>query len=102
MKQKIMVSHPMKDQDEEEIERRIKKAKEYAAQNGYVFVGSYFKDEYINDSSIKHPGVCYLGRSLEKNVRMRCRIFLQRLGPGKRLHDRHDVAEAYGLQLIHE
>ena len=87
---KAMLSQPMAGKSEEEIKATREKAIKVLESKGYEVVNTLFTDEWYNNERMKERGVvqiplCFLAKSLEKNVSMSRSLLLQGLGTDARL-----------------
>ena len=87
---KAMLSQPMAGKSEEEIKVTREKAIKALEAKGYEIVNTLFTDEWYSDEHMKERGVvqiplCFLAKSLEKNVHVSRSLLLQGLGTDARL-----------------
>lgn len=90
---KAMLSQPMAGKSEEEIRATREKAIKALEAKGYEIVNTLFTDEWYNNENMKERGVvqiplCFLAKSLEKNVPVSRSLLLQGLGTDERMQVR--------------
>lgn len=90
---KAMLSQPMAGKSEEEIKATRKQAIKVLEEKGYEIVNTLFTDEWYNNEHMKERGVvqiplCFLAKSLEKNVHVSRSLLLQGLGTDERMQVR--------------
>lgn len=106
MRKKAMISQPMNDLTDEEIEKTREKAIRHLDRLGYKVVSTLFKDGWYNNSAMKDRGVMnipvyYLARSLESMSFCDAVYFCDGWEDYRGCRIEHDVAEEYGLDIIY-
>lgn len=106
-KLKAMLSQPMAGKTEEEIISTREKAIEFLESKGYEVINTYFTDEWYSEDSMNKRGVvnrplCFFAKSIENmslcDVAYFCKGWLSTRG----CYLEHEVAKAYGVQIIYE
>ena len=105
-RKKAMISQPMNGLTDEEIEETRNKAIRHLDRLGYKVVSTLFKDNWYNNSSMKDRGVMdipvyYLARSLESMSFCDVVYFCDGWEDYRGCRIEHEVAEAYGLDIIY-
>lgn len=106
IRKKAMISQPMNDLTDEEIEKTREKAIRHLDRLGYKVVNTLFTDDWYSESSMKDRGVvniplCYLAKSLENMSLCSVAYFCDGWEDYRGCRIEHDVAEAYGLDIIY-
>lgn len=106
IKKKAMISQPMNGLTDEEIEKTRNKAIGHLERLGYKVVNTLFTDDWYSESSMKDRGVvniplCYLAKSLENMSLCSVAYFCDGWEDARGCRIEHDVAEAYGLDIIY-
>lgn len=106
IRKKAMISQPMNDLTDEEIEKTREKAIRHLDRLGYKVVSTLFKDGWYNNSAMKDRGVMnipvyYLARSLESMSFCDAVYFCDGWEDYRGCRIEHDVAEEYGLDIIY-
>lgn len=106
IRKKAMISQPMNDLTDEEIEKTREKAIRHLERLGYKVVNTLFTDDWYSESSMKDRGVvniplCYLAKSLENMSLCSVAYFCDGWEDYRGCRIEHDVAEAYGLDIIY-
>ena len=101
-----MISQPMNGLTDEEIEKTRNKAIKHIERLGYKVVSTLFKDGWYNNSAMKDRGVMnipvyYIARSLESMSFCDAVYFCDGWEDARGCRIEHDVAEAYGLDIIY-
>lgn len=104
---KAMISQPMAGKTDEEIAAARDLAVAKLRQMGYEVVNTYFTDEWYSDEAMKERGVvqvplCFLAKSLENMSLCHAAYFCKGWEDARGCKIEHEVAEAYGLEVIHE
>ena len=107
MSKKAMISQPLAFKTKEEIVATREKAIEYLQNLGYEVVNTYFEDEWYSKESMEKRGVvnvplCYLAKSLDIMSKCHIAYFAKGWKSARGCKIEHDVAKAYGLELIYE
>ena len=104
---KAMLSQPMAGKRDEEIiatrEKAIKKLKE----QGFEIVNTLFTDEWFSKEKMAERGVvqiplCFLAKSLENMSLCHAVYFCKGWENARGCKIEHEVAKAYGLEIIYE
>lgn len=104
---KAMISQPMAGKTDEEIAATRDLAVAKLRQMGYEVVNTLFTDEWYSDEAMKERGVvqvplCFLAKSLENMGLCHAAYFCKGWEDARGCKIEHEVAEAYGLEVIHE
>lgn len=104
---KAMLSQPMAGKTDEEIKLTREKAIKVLKENGYEIVNTLFTDEWYNTDQMKARGVvqipvCFLAKSIENMSLCHVAYFCKGWEKARGCKIEHDVAVAYGLQVIYE
>lgn len=104
---KAMISQPMANKSDKEIEETRNKAMRYLESNDYEFVNTLFTDEWYSEAAMKRRGVeniplCFLAKSLENMSLCDTAYFCNGWELTRGCKIEHDVAKAYGLKIIYE
>lgn len=107
IKKKMMVSQPMAGKSEAEIIATRERAIAYAEAHGMEFVNTLFTDEWYSPASMAERGVvnvplCFLAKSLENMSKCHVAYFAEGWGATRGCRAEHDVAKAYGMEIIYE
>lgn len=107
MRQKAMISQPMKGKTEEEIIRQKNKAVDFLESQGYSVVNTYFTDEWTNTDNLLKKGITniplfFLAKSLEKMAECDVIYFCDGWQDTRGCKLEHAAAVAYGLKVIYE
>ena len=95
---------------DEEIEKTRNKAIKHLERLGYKVVNTPFTGEWYSDSfmsfmkerSVVNIQLCFLGKSIEKMSHCDVAYFCDGWEDARRCRIEHEVAEAYGLNIIYE
>lgn len=104
---KAMLSQPMAGKTDEEIKRTRENAIKELKERGYEVVNTLFTDEWYSKDSMKSRGVeniplCFLAKSLENMSLCNAAYFCKGWENARGCKIEHDVAVAYGLDIIYE
>lgn len=104
---KAMISQPMGDKSDEEIASTREKALKTLESKGYEVVNTHFTSEWYSDDAMKARGVvqislCFLAKSLEYMSLCHVVYFCKGQENARGCRIEHDVAVAYGLNIIYE
>lgn len=104
---KAMISQPMAGKTDEEIVEDRERAVAALTAMGYEVINTYFSDEWYSDKAMEGRGVvqiplCYLAKSLENMALCHAAYFVKGWEDARGCKIEHEVAEAYGLEVIHE
>ena len=104
---KMMVSQPMAGKSEEEIMATRERAIVYAQEHDMEFVNTLFTDEWYSKEAMQERGVvniplCFLAKSLENMSKCDVAYFAKGWENTRGCKAEHDVAKAYGVEIIYE
>ena len=104
---KAMLSQPMAGKTDEEIVATRERAIQALEEKGYEIVNTLFTDEWDSNESMKARGVvnvplCFLAKSLENMSLCHAAYFCKGWEQARGCRIEHDVAKAYGLDIIYE
>ena len=104
---KAMLSQPMAGKTEEEIVAVREKAVAELTSRGYEVVNTLFTDEWYSRENMEKRGVvqiplCFLAKSLENMSLCHAAYFCKGWENARGCKIEHDVAVAYGLEIIYE
>lgn len=104
---KAMLSQPMNGKTEEEIVATREKAIKVLETQGYELVDTYFNDEWSRKENMEAEGVVqipvrFLAKSLEKMSLCDAVYFCKGWEQARGCRIEHEVAVAYGLNVICE
>ena len=104
---KAMFSQPMRGKTEEEIVATREKAMATLKAKGYEVINTLFTDEWYSKDKMAERGVvqiplCFLAKSLENMSKCHAAYFCKGWQNARGCKIEHDVAQAYGLEIIYE
>ena len=104
---KAMLSQPMANKTNEEIIATRENAIKVLEGKGYNIVNTFFTDEWYIIEKMKERGVvqiplCFLAKSLENMSLCHAVYFCKGWENARGCKIEHDVAVAYGLDIIYE
>lgn len=104
---KAMISQPMAGLSDEEIIETRNRAIEELTKLGYEVVNTLFTDEWYSKENMKKRGVvqiplCYLAKSIENMANCHAVYFCKGYEKARGCIIEHNVAYAYGLDVIYE
>lgn len=104
---KAMLSQPMAGKTDEEIEATRNRAIADLKSRGFEIVNTLFTDEWYNSDRMKERGVvqiplCFLAKSLENMSLCHAAYFCKGWEEARGCRIEHEVAKAYGLEIIYE
>ena len=104
---KAMLSQPMNGKTEEEIVATRGKAIQALKTQGYELVDTHFNDEWSKKENMESEGVVqipvrFLAKSLEKMSLCDAVYFCKGWEQARGCRIEHEVAVAYGLNVIYE
>jgi hypothetical protein len=107
MNKKAMLSQPMAGKSDEEIIATRERAIRVLESQGYEIVNTLFTDEWYNKEQMESRGVvqvpvCFLAKSLENMSLCHVVYFCKGWENARGCKIEHDVAVAYGLEVIYE
>lgn len=104
---KAMLSQPMAGKTDEEIAATREKAIVALQERGYEVINTLFTDEWYSKEAMENRGVvqvplCFLAKSLENMSLCHAAYFCKGWENARGCKIEHDVAVAYGLEIIYE
>ena len=104
---KAILSQPMAGKTDEEIIVTREKAMEELRKRGYRVVATLFTDEWYSKEAMESRGVvqiplCFLAKSLENMSLCHAAYFCKGWENARGCRIEHEVAKAYGLEIIYE
>lgn len=107
MGKKAMVSQPMAGKTQKEIISTREKAVAALEGRGYEIVNTLFTDEWYSNERMKERGVvqiplCFLAKSLENMSLCHAAYFCKGWEKARGCRIEHEIAKAYGLEIIYE
>ena len=104
---KAMISQPMNGLSDEEIKDTKERAVKFLNDSGYEVINTLFTDEYYNEENLKnkniiHPGVFFLGKSLEEMSKVDVVYFCHGWEKTRGCIIEHQVAACYGIKILYE
>lgn len=104
---KAMLSQPMNGKTNEEIIATREKAIQALQEKGFDIVNTLFTDEWYSKDKMTERGVvhiplCFLVKSLENMSLCHAAYFCKGWENARGCKIEHDVAKAYGLEIIYE
>ena len=102
-----MLSQPMAGKSDEEIRTTRERAIDALKSAGYEVVNTLFTDEWYSRENMKKRGVvqiplCFLAKSIEKMSLCHAAYFCKGWEKARGCRIEHEIAKAYGLEIIHE
>ena len=106
-KPKAMLSQPMNGLSDKEICETRERAVKALKTKGYEIVNTLFTDEWYGRENMEKRGVvqiplCFLAKSLENMSLCHAAYFCKGWENARGCRIEHEVAEAYGLDIIYE
>lgn len=104
---KAMLSQPMAGKTDDEIVATREKAVAELEKRGYEIVNTLFTDEWYSRDSMAERGVvqipvCFLAKSIENMSLCHAAYFCKGWESARGCRIEHEVARAYGLEIIYE
>lgn len=104
---KAMLSQPMAGKSNEEIIATREKAIKVLKEKGFEIVNTLFTDEWYSKDQMAERGViqiplCFLAKSLENMSLCHAVYFCKGWENARGCKIEHEVAKAYGLEIIYE
>ena len=104
---KIMISQPMNGFTDEQINETRDRALEFVKDNNYEFINTLFTDEWYSKEKMLERGVvqiplCFLAKSIENMSLCHIAYFCKGWENARGCKIEHDIAKAYGLEIIYE
>lgn len=102
-----MLSQPMAGRTDDEIIKTRERAIAYFKENGFDLVNTLFTDEWYSKDSMEKRGVenipmCFLAKSIENMSLCNVAYFCKGWENARGCKIEHDVAKAYGMEIIYE
>jgi hypothetical protein len=107
MNKKAMLSQPMAGKTEEEIIKTRETSIKALEEKGYSVVNTLFTDEWYNRDQMESRGVvqiplCFMAKGIENMSLCHAVYFCKGWENARGCIIEHDVARAYGLEIIYE
>lgn len=104
---KAMLSQPMAGKTDNEIVATRNRAVAELKKRGYEIVNTLFTDEWYSRDSMAERGVvqipvCFLAKSIENMSLCHAAYFCKGWESARGCRIEHEVARAYGLEIIYE
>lgn len=104
---KAMLSQPMNGKTDEEIIATRERAIKILEDKGYEIINTFFTDEWYSKEKMAERGVvqiplCFLSKSLENMSLCHAAFFCKGWENARGCKIEHEVAKAYGLEIIYE
>lgn len=104
---KAMLSQPMAGKSDEEIRATREMAFDALESAGYEVVNTLFTDEWYSRENMKKRGVvqiplCFLAKSIENMSLCHAAYFCKGWEKARGCRIEHEIAKAYGLEIIYE
>lgn len=104
---KAMLSQPMGGKTDEEIKATRERAMTALQEKGFTVVNTLFTDEWYSEEAMAERGVvqiplCFLAKSLENMSLCHAAYFCRGWENARGCRIEHEVAKAYGLEIIYE
>ena len=107
MQKKAMLSQPMAGKNEQEIVNTRREAMRVLSEKGFEVVNTLFTDEWYSAGPMEARGVvqiplCFLAKSLESMSLCHAAYFCKGWERTRGCRIEHEVALAYGLEMLYE
>lgn len=99
---KVMISQPMRGISEENIRDTRARIKALLVEQGYEVIDSYIKFNLHYESDIKNPPIYYLSLSILYMSLCDTVYFCKGWEKARGCRVEHEIANAYGLEIIYE
>ena len=99
---KVMISQPMRGISEEDIKNTRSRIKALLVEQGYEVIDSRIKFRLHYESDVKNPPIYYLGLSILYMSLCDIVYFCKGWEKARGCRVEHEIANAYGLQIIYE
>lgn len=104
---KAMFSQPMNGLTDEQIIETRERAVAYLESEGYEVLNTFFQDEWYSKEKMKERGVvnvplCFMAKSIENMCKCHIVYFAKGWQDARGCRIEHEVAKAYGLEIIYE
>jgi len=102
-----MISQPMNGFTNKQIEEQRNKAINYLTKKGFEIINTLFTDEWYNKDNMKERGIiqiplCFLSKSIENMSKCDAAYFVKGWEKARGCKIEHDIAKAYGIEIIEE
>lgn len=106
-KKKAMLSQPMAGMTDEQIAETRDEAIAVLESKGFEIVNTLFTDEWYNQDNMKERGVvqiplCFMAKGIENMSLCHAVYFCEGWEKARGCRIEHEVAKAYGLEIIYE
>ena len=102
MRQKAMISQPMKDMSSDDILAVRENAIAYLRKQGYDVEDTFFTDDGFVSDDTRNVSVAYLAKSIEAMSKCDAVYFCKGWATARGCKIEHEIAEEYGLIIIDE
>lgn len=102
MRQKAMISQPMKGMSRDDILAARECAIAFLTERGYDVEDTFFTDNGFISDDTKNVSIAYLAKSIEVMSKCDAVCFCKGWETARGCRIEHDVAKAYGIEIIHE
>jgi hypothetical protein len=104
---KAMISQPMAGKTADEIATARERAIRILTKMDYEIMNTLFTDEWYSEDAMDERGVvnkplCFLAKSIENMSKCNAAYFCKGWETARGCRIEHDVAKAYGIEIIHE
>lgn len=99
---KVMISQPMRGISEEDIKNTRSRVTALLVEQGYEVIDSRIKFSLHWESDVKNPPIYYLGLSILYMSLCDIVYFCKGWEKARGCRVEHEIANAYGLQIIYE
>lgn len=99
---KVMISQPMRGISEEDIENTRSRIKALLVKQGYEVIDSFIEFSLHRESDINNPPIYYLALSILYMSLCDIVYFCKGWEKARGCRVEHEIANAYGLQIIYE
>ena len=102
MRQKVMISQPMKGMSRDDILAVRENAIAFLAERGYDVEDTFFADDGFISEDTKNVSIAYLAKSIETMSKCDAVYFCKGWANARGCRIEHEIAEEYGLIIIDE
>ena len=102
IRQKAMISQPMKDMSSDDILAVRENAIAYLRKQGYDVEDSFFTDDGFVSDDTRNVSVAYLAKSIEAMSKCDAVYFCKGWANARGCKIEHEIAKEYGLIIIDE
>lgn len=107
MEKFAMLSQPMRGLTQAEVGATRDRAIKFLTERGFIVVNTLFTDSWYSYDSMKSRGViqtpvCFLAKSIENMSKCHTVYFCKEWENARGCKIEHDVALAYGLEILYE